>query len=80
LVTIPLIEGPAPAKVLCNHGSRAGAAVLGVERGNFRESYDIDGLDRIVPMEAGKLEIFDKVPAGTADASHPAPNAGESAP
>ena len=80
LVTIPLIEGPAPAKVLCNHGSRAGAAVLGVERGNFLESYDIDGLDRIVPMEAGKLEIFDKVPAGTADASHPAPNAGESAP
>jgi hypothetical protein len=73
LVTIPLIAGPAPAKVLCNHGSRAGAAVLAVERGNFRESYVVLGLDRIVPMEAGKLEV-------SADASHPAPNAGESAP
>lgn len=73
LVSIPLIAGPSPAKMLCYHGFRDGAVVLGVERGNFRESFQVCGLDRIVPMEAGKLEV-------TADASHPAPNAGESAP
>lgn len=80
LVTVPLIAGPAPAKALCNHGSRAGTAVLGVERGKFREGYLVNGLDRIVPMEAGRLEVSAQAPAGTTDASHPAPNAGESAP
>ena len=73
LATIPLMPGAAPAKVLCNHGSRVGSAVIVAERGNFREGYVVLGLTRIVPMEAGKLEV-------TADASHPAPNAGESAP
>ena len=82
LVTIPLtgVEGSVPVKALCNHGSRPGAAVMTVECGNFRESYVVLGLDRIVPMDAGKLEVGDKIPAGAADAFHPAPNAGESAP
>lgn len=80
LVTIPLMEGPAPTRVFCNHGARAGAAILGAERGNFRENYLVNGLEQIVPMDAGKLEVSAKAPAGATDASHPAANAGESAP
>jgi len=59
--------------VLCNHATREGEAVLRVERGNIRETYVVQGLDRIVPMDAGKLKI-------SADASLPEANAGESAP
>lgn len=80
LVTIPLIEGPAPTKVFCSHGARAGAAIISVERGKFRENYLVSGLEQIVPMDAGKLEVSTKAPAGTTDAFHPAANAGESAP
>lgn len=79
LVTIPLMPGDPPAEVLCSHGPRAGSALL-VDRGSFRKEYLIQGLDRIVPMEAGKLEITAKAASDAADASHPAQNAGESAP
>lgn len=80
LATIPLIEGPALTKVFFTHGAREGSANLAVERGNFRENYLLNGLEQIVPMDAGKLEVSAKAPAGTTDASHPAANAGESAP
>jgi hypothetical protein len=80
LVTIQLIEGPAPKKVFCSHGARAGVAIISAERENFRENYVVNGLDQIVPMDAGKLEVSAKAPAGTTDASHPSANAGESAP
>lgn len=80
LLTLPLYAGPTPAKVLCSHGPGTGTAILAAESGGFRESYLVNGLDRIVPMEAGKLEVADKAPAGTTDAFHPSVNAGESAP
>jgi len=80
LVTIPLIEGPDPTKVFCTHGARAGAAIISAERGNFREKYLVNGLEQIVPVDAGKLEVSVKEPTGMADASHPAANVGESAP
>ena len=80
VVTIPLIEGSAPTKVFCLHGARAGAAIISVERGKFRENYLVSGLEQIVPMDAGKLEVSANAPAGATDASHPAANAGESAP
>jgi len=80
LVTIPLMEGPAPTRVFCNHGARAGAAILAAERGNFRENYLVNGFEQIVPMDAGKLEVSAKAPAGATDASHPAANAGDSTP
>lgn len=73
LASITLADGAAPAKVLCTHGARAGTAILAVEDGIIRESYLVSGLDRIVPMDAGKLEVLP-------DTSHPPPNAGESAP
>jgi hypothetical protein len=72
-ISLQEVKGSAKEKVFCKHGPRAGEAVLVVERGNFQESYLVKGLDRIVPMDAGKLEV-------SADASNPAPNAGESAP
>lgn len=80
LVTIPLIEGPDPTKVFCTHGARAGAAIISAERGNFREKYLVNGLEQIVPVDAGKLEVSVKEPTDMADASHPAANVGESAP
>jgi hypothetical protein len=80
LMTIPLIPGVAQAKVHFKHGPLAGEAALDVEGENFQESYLILGLDRIVPIDAGKLEISGGMPVGSADASHPAMNAGESAP
>jgi len=82
LVTIPLQEayGSVQAKVHFKHGPRAGEAVLDVERGSFQERYLILGLERIVPIEAGKLEVSGRTPVGAADASHQAVNAGESAP
>lgn len=82
LVTIPLtgVEGSVPAKALCNHGYRPGAAVMTAECGNFRESYVVLGLDRIVPIDAGKLEVSGRTPVDAADTSHQAVNAGESAP
>lgn len=80
VVTIPLVPGSSPAKVFLMHGVRAGVALVEVERGNSRESYCVSGLERIVPMEAGKLEVFGKESSGDADASHSGTNAGESAP
>jgi len=80
VLTIPLMPGPAPDRVLFSHGSREGQALLCVERGNFGENYLVTGFEGIVPMDAGKLEVLEKVAPGNADAFHPAFNAGESDP
>lgn len=80
LVTISVDPGKDPAAVHLNHGGREGTALLSVGRGRCDETFTVTGLDRIVPLEAGTLEVSAKAPADTTDASHPAPIAGESGP
>jgi len=55
------------------HGSRPGTAILTLHNAKGSTSYTIGGLDRLVPLNAGGLEI-------AADAFHPLPSAGEFAP
>ena len=68
---LPLLETPiapttsAVSATLCK-GMEAGTAVITVAAGGETSSCTISGLDRIVPLEAGTLEI----PPGT---FHPAP-------
>lgn len=63
-----------PPVIGLTHGASAGSARLRVEMPTGSATiYTIDGLDRLVPLNAGTLEV-------QADAFHPMPSAGESAP
>lgn len=74
LLSIPLTSRTnRPPSFALTHGPRAGTAQLRVEEPDCASIYTISGLDRLVPLNAGALEI-------KADASHPMPSAGESAP
>lgn len=77
LLSIPMIPAGTnrPAAIGLTHGSPVGSACLKVEEPKGKASfiYTISGLDRLVPLNAGSLEV-------QADAFHPMPSAGESAP
>lgn len=63
-----------PPVIGLTHGASAGSARLRVEMPTGSATiYTISGLDRLVPLNAGTLEV-------QADAFHPMPSAGESAP
>jgi hypothetical protein len=76
---LPLLEFPfpdpkhPPTAVTLSHGSSPGTALLTLADASGSEVIAITGLDKIVPLNAGTLEI-------QADAFHPGPLAGESAP
>jgi hypothetical protein len=73
LLTIPQTSVTDPLTLTFTHGDQLGRAVLTAEYGKSSEVYTVSGLHRIVPLEAGRLDI-------PADASHPAPVDGESSP
>lgn len=74
ILSIPIPQGMArPLAVSLAHGSQAGSARLGMEAAKGSSIYTITGLDRLVPLNAGALEV-------QADAFHPMPSAGESNP
>lgn len=74
---LPLVDLPvAPeqaSKITITHGPCPGAALVIVDNKNFSETISVDGLERMVPLDAGTLEVV-------SDAFHPPPVAGESAP
>jgi hypothetical protein len=81
LLSIPITESGSnqPPAIELVHGTSGtsgtptGSARLKVEETNGFSIYTISGLDRLVPLNAGALEV-------RADAFHPMPSAGESAP
>jgi hypothetical protein len=73
LLTIPQPSVTDPLTLTFTHGDQLGRAVLTAEFGKSSDVYTLSGLQRIVPLEAGRLDI-------PADASHSAPIAGESTP
>jgi hypothetical protein len=75
LASIPHIatETNRPPTISLNHGAQTGTALLRVQDPSGVSLYTIKGLDRLVPLNAGALEV-------QADAFHPMPSAGESAP
>ena len=74
---LPLIDLPfvpeQGARATIAHGPRPGDALVTVKHKNFSQTILVEGLERIVPLNAGTLEVV-------SDAFHPAPVAGESAP
>ena len=72
LLFIPL-ESTGKVATGISHGSAAGTALITIDGPKASSTYTISGLDRLVPLNAGTLEI-------PADAFHPMPGAGESAP
>lgn len=68
------MENPLPVTAVSLSSENVGGVVsLRVERGSSVETYGLSGLRRIVPLNAGSLEIFP-------DAFHLMPGAGESTP
>lgn len=72
LLSIPM-ESTGNVSPGITHGPAAGTALITIDDPKGSSTYTIMGLDRLVPLNAGALEI-------TADAFHPLPGAGESAP
>ena len=73
LIRFPM-ENPLPVtSIFLSNGSADGSAELMIERGGGVEKYSLSGLHRLVPLNAGALEI-------SPDAFHLMPGAGESAP
>jgi hypothetical protein len=72
LLSIPM-ESTGNVSPGITHGAVPGSALLTVEGPKGSSTYTITGLDRLVPLNAGTLEI-------PVDAFHPLPGAGESAP
>jgi hypothetical protein len=72
LLSIP-VEPTGNVSPGITHGPVPGSALLTMEGPRGSSTYTISGLDRLVPLNAGALEI-------PADAFHPMPGAGESAP
>jgi hypothetical protein len=71
---LPSLEkGNFPQKVRLTPGKAEGSALLTVENRHGTNSYEITGLERMVPISAGKLDV-------APDAFHSSPSAGESAP
>lgn len=76
---LPLLELPfpdpkhPPTAVTLTHGGIPGNALLTLTDAGGSEVITVTGLDKIVPLNAGTLEV-------QADAFHPGPVAGESAP
>ena len=76
---LPLLEIPfpdpkhPPTAATLAHGSSPGTALLTLTDASGPEMIAITGLDKIVPLNAGTLDV-------QADAFHPGPVAGESAP
>lgn len=75
LLSIPVTEsgGNQPDAVGLTHTSPTGIVRLRMEEPGGVSVYTISGLDRLVPLNAGTLKV-------QADAFHPMPSAGESAP
>lgn len=73
LLTIPNASATDPLTLTFTHGDQLGSTVLTAEFGTSSEVYMVSGLQRIVPLEAGRLDI-------PADASHSAPIDGKSSP
>ena len=55
------------------HGMKEGSARLVIEKNQRTTTYEVTGLDRLVPLSAGKLEV-------SPDAFHSSPTTGESVP
>ena len=78
---LPILSVPLPPlgsqdshqRALLAHGMKEGSASLMVEDLGGTTTYEITGLDRLVPLSAGKLEV-------SPDAFHSSPTAGESVP
>jgi hypothetical protein len=72
LLSIPM-ESAGNVSPVITHGPGAGTASITIDNPKCSFTHTISGLDRLVPLNAGALEI-------PADAFHPLPGAGESAP
>lgn len=72
LLSIP-VESTGNVSPSITHAPVPGSALLTMEGPRGSSTHTISGLDRLVPLNAGALEI-------PADAFHPMPGAGESAP
>jgi hypothetical protein len=73
LALLPVPSGSARERPRIAHGPRPGTALVLWDAPEGSAISTVTGLERIVPLDAGRLEI-------APDASHPSPVAGESAP
>jgi len=71
ILSVPLKNDPSPHSVRILHGMGEGNAHLIIESPEATDTYEITGLDRLVPLSVGKLEV-------SPDAFHLSPSAGES--
>ncbi len=71
LVEVPIAQNTAPVSATLSPGLDPGTAVITIGTGKESTSCTISGLDHLVPLEAGTLEI-------PPDAFHPAPLGKES--
>ena len=73
ILSVPVDNDGTPQSARILHGMQKGDARLMIENPKGRITYHITGLDRIVPLSAGMLEV-------SPDAFHLSPSAGESTP
>lgn len=73
ILSVPMNNDRSPQSARILHGMETGNARLMIENPNGTTTYEITGLDLIVPLSAGKLEV-------SPDAFHLSPSAGESIP
>ena len=76
ILSIPLpseINKHSPQSIRLAHNLNEGRASLMIEQPKGTSTYVIAGLDHLVPLSAGKLEV-------SSDAFHSSPSAGESVP
>jgi len=73
LADLPVENSLPVTSLSLSQGGSQGSADLRIERGGIAEKYTLSGLQRLVPLNAGRLEI-------SPDAFHLMPGAGESAP
>ena len=71
ILSVPLKNDPSPHSVRILHGMGEGNAHLIIESPEAADTYEITGLDRLVPLSVGKLEV-------SPDAFHLSPSAEES--
>jgi hypothetical protein len=73
ILSVPMNNDGSSQSARILHGKEKGNARLIIENPHDTTIYETTGLDRIVPLSAGKLEVYP-------DAFHLSPSAGESTP
>jgi len=72
LLSVPLKDSGSPQRIRLFHGHEEGVASLMIEDTRGTSTYEITGLGRLVPLSAGKIEVFP-------DAFHSSPSTEDSA-